>query len=141
MPHFALNGLPHNHHSSDTSAIQQFALSYNAVNLWIYFVIIPLTWTLVLDRKCKTRYKITIAYSLCLAAAGILEYKNKLDLFQLGVDFCVYMQKVHHCSYAESCIIWCILMPLAITIIFISLPAKKSAAKEAAVNRFNLQQL
>jgi hypothetical protein len=129
MPHFALNSLPKIPHSTDAHSIQQFALSYSAVNLWIYFVIIPITWTLVLDRKLKSNYLVTLAYCVLLGIAGILEYQGKIDLFQAGCDFCVYMQKVHHCSYAESCIIWCILMPLAVTIILISLPERKIAYK------------
>ncbi len=125
MPHFALNSLPKIHHSTEQSAIQQFALSYSAVNLWIYFMIIPITWTLVLDRKFKSNYLVTVAYCVLLCIAGIFEYWGKIDLFWAGCDFCVYMQKVHHCSYAESCIIWCILMPLAVTIMLISLPGRK----------------
>lgn len=129
MRHFALNSLSKIPHSSNQSAIQQFALSYSAVNLWIYFVIIPITWTLVIDRKLKSNYLVTLAYCILLGFAGILEYRGKIDLFQAGCDFCVYMQKVHHCSYAESCIIWCILMPLAVTIILIALPERKKISK------------
>jgi hypothetical protein len=129
MPHFALNSLPKIPRSTDASAIQQFALSYSAVNLWIYFVIIPITWTLVLDRKLKSNYLVTLAYCVLLGIAGILEYGGKIDLFKAGCDFCVYMQKVHHCSYAESCIIWCILMPLAVTIMLVSLPERKVVSK------------
>src|SRR3954452_14468300 len=136
MPYFAFNSLLKITQSTDISVIQQFALSYSAVNLWIYFVIIPITWTLLLDRKLKTRYLITLAYGILLGIAGILEYKGKIDLFQAGVDFCVYMQTVHHCSYAESCIIWCILMPLAVTIILISLPARKVALTTVISNAF-----
>ena len=134
LPHFALNSLLKIPQSSDQSAIQQFALSYSAVNLWIYFVIIPITWTLVLDRKLKSSYHITLAYCILLSVAGILEYWGKIDLFQAGCDFCVYMQKVHHCSYAESCIIWCILMPLAVTIMLISLPGRKMDSKAVVSN-------
>jgi hypothetical protein len=131
MPLFALDSVLRIPNNWDAKSIQQFALSYSTVNLWIYFVIIPITWTLVLDRKLKSRYLITLAYCMLLGFAGILEYSRKIDLFQAGVDFCVYMQKVHHCSYAESCIIWCILMPLAVTIIFISLPERKKAPTPA----------
>ena len=129
MQHIALSSLLKIPHSTDTSAIQQFALSYSAVNLWIYFVIIPITWTLVLDRKLKSNYLVTLAYCVLLGIASIFEYRGKIDLFKAGCDFCVYMQKVHHCSYAESCIIWCILMPLAVTIILIALPEKKRISK------------
>jgi len=129
MPHFALNTLPKIPHSTDAHSIQQFALSYSAVNLWIYFVIIPITWTLVIDRKLKSRCLVTLAYCMLLGFAGVLEYEHKINLFQAGCDFCVYMQQVHHCSYAESCIIWCILMPLAVTIMLISLPQRKIAPK------------
>ncbi len=125
MPHAALNSMPKLPQNMDAHSIQQFALSYSAVNLWIYFVIISVTWTLVLDRKLQSNYLVTIGYCLLLCIAGILEYQRKIELFQAGVDFCVYMQTVHHCSYAVSCIIWCILMPLAVTNMLIALPQKK----------------
>jgi hypothetical protein len=136
MPHFTLNSLPNIPHSTDARSIQQFALSYSAVNLWIYFVIIPITWTLVLDRKLKSNYLITLAYCIILGFAGIQEYRHKIDLFQAGCDFCVYMQSMHHCSYAESCIIWCILMPLAVTIMLIALPQRKEEPVKAVSNAF-----
>ena len=131
---FTLNSFLRIPNSTDARSIQQFALSYSAVNLWIYFVIIPITWTIVIDRKLKSKYLFTFAYSILLCFAGILEYQHKIDLFQVGCDFCVYMQKVHHCSYAESCIIWCILMPLAVTIILISLPVRRVASTAVISN-------
>ena len=105
--------------------LQPFELSYTNMNLLVFLVIIPMVWAFILDRKLQSRWKFTIIFSLVILVLGSLHFIGTINIFQAGVNFCTKMMHVHNSTYAESCVIWCVLFPLVVTIVLVSLPMKK----------------
>ena len=108
--------------------LQPFALSYVNVNMAIYLVIIPLVWAFIVDRKLRSGILLVSIYVIVLIAVALFNWLPITHYFNGLTNFVKYMQGVHHCTYAESCVIWCMEVPLVITIILIAIPrrAKRS---------------
>ena len=103
--------------------LSPFELSYTNINMMVYLVLIPLIWGFIIDRKLRTGVLFFCLYLAFVLFVSVLHLKPIVD-FSLLVGFIKYMQKIHHCTYAESCVIWCMLMPLVVTIILIALPKR-----------------
>lgn len=104
--------------------LRSFELNYTNTNLLVFLFIIPFVWAFVLDRKFNTRWMFKGGFLATTILLALLHFTGVIDLFNLGVSFCERMMKFHNCTYAESCVIWCVLFPLVVTIILISLPKK-----------------
>ena len=105
--------------------LQSFALSYTNINLLVFLVIIPMIWAFILDRKMQAKWRFKIIFFGVIVVLAFLNFFRVIDLFQAGVNFCTKMMHVHHCTYAESCVIWCVLFPMVVTIVLASLPVRK----------------
>ena len=103
--------------------LSPFELSYTNINMMVYIVFIPLIWGFIIDRKLRTGVLFCGFYLAFVLFVSVLHLKPIVD-FSLLVGYIKYMQKIHHCTYAESCVIWCMLMPLVVTIILIALPRR-----------------
>ncbi len=112
--------------------LQPFELNYTNVNLLVFLFIIPIAWSFILDRKFNFKWTFKASFLILIILASTLHFTGAIDLFQAGVDFCQRMMKVHNCTYAESCVIWCILFPLSITIILAALPARGNSTLKSA---------
>jgi hypothetical protein len=113
--------------------LKPFDLSYVNVNMLIYIGLIPLVWAFILDIKLRTKGFLRLGYFLILIVSHQLNNVPLITYFKSLCSFVKYMQGIHHCTYAESCVIWCMLVPLLITIILVALPrrAKKLNAVAA----------
>ena len=105
--------------------LQPFELSYTNINLLVFLVIIPMVWAFILDRKLQAKWRFKIIFFGAILLLGSLHFFGVINLFQAGVRFCEKMMHVHNCTYAESCVIWCVLFPLVVTIVLVSLPMRK----------------
>ena len=109
--------------------LSPFELSYTNINMMVYLVLIPLIWGFIIDRKLRTGVLFLCLYLVFVLFVSVLHLKPIVD-FPLLVGFIKYMQKIHHCTYAESCVIWCMLMPLVVTIILIALPRRNKVNRK-----------
>ncbi len=92
--------------------------------VFIYFIIIPIIWALLLDRKLATHFKITITILFGLSIACVLDYERKIDLFYMLSRFCEVMQNNFHGSEAQCMFLCGILIPSIITILLLLIPKK-----------------
>lgn len=99
-----------------------FFVSYEFQNILVYFMAIPLLWCLALDYKLNRYFWLTGLYLLFVVAFFLTGYQqNTKYLYWKGIDFCVYWQRFGY-TYAQSCIVWCIMWPLVVTIAIMLLP-------------------
>lgn len=94
--------------------------SYKEINIIVWFIIIPLSWMLLLDKIYKQR-KFTIVFVILIIASLLLihdftQFCN--DLFQKSVDFLNLFNNVGS-NYIASSVIICVLIPIVIYIILI----------------------
>ena len=118
--------------------LSPFELSYTNINMMVYIVFIPLIWGFIIDRKLRTGVLFCSLYLVFLLFVSLMHLKPIVD-FSLLVGFIKYMQKIHHCTYAESCVIWCMLMPLVVTILLIALPRRTAAKSKMQFNLLGIK--
>ena len=107
-----------------------FFIGYEFQNIFVYFLIIPLIWTIVIDWKWVKRPYFTGAYLLLFAIAVIA--RGGIHAFtdwsyEAGVDFCAYWKQFGY-SYAEACVVWCVMYPLVFSILLAVIPARKKSS-------------
>ncbi|MGH1388147.1 hypothetical protein [Kordia sp.] len=94
--------------------------TYKEINIIVWFIIIPLSWMLLLD-KIYQRRLFTILFSL-LVAVVILFIPNFTEFcdwsFQKSVDFLNVFNDVGS-NYVASSVIICVLIPIVIYVILI----------------------
>ncbi len=108
-----------------------FFIGYESQNVFVYFMIIPLMWAAVIDYKWVRKPIATAAFVALLIITVILsggwrEFTS--DFYLGGVEFCAYWKQFGY-SYAEACVVWCIMWPLVISIALTLFPSRKSLAK------------
>lgn len=94
--------------------------TYKEVNIIVWFIIIPLSWMLLLDKIYKQR-KLTIIFSIIIVASLLLipDFTRFSDwLFQKSVDFLNLFNSVGS-NYVASSVIICVLIPIVIYIVLI----------------------
>ena len=98
-------------------------LTYNEINILIYYLIIPLSWTILLDILVG----LPITTILFIFVWGILfimirnRFRDWCDwLFKKSVDFLMYFNR-YGSNYVLSSVIFCIVVPIVIYIILIVL--------------------
>ncbi|WP_298516337.1 hypothetical protein [uncultured Kordia sp.] len=94
--------------------------TYKEINIIVWFIIIPLSWMLLLD-KIYQRRLFTLLFSL-LVAVTLFCIPNFTDfcdgLFQKSVDFLNLFNGVRS-NYVASSVIICVLIPIVIYVILI----------------------
>ena len=104
------------------AAVQQFLewiakkthRTYNEINIIVYYFIIPLTWTLMIDYVFSLPLIISIAYSLfcIIVVVRCKSFKKFSDwLFVKSADFIEYFG-----DYFLFSVVICVLIPLLIYI-------------------------
>ena len=92
--------------------------TYKEINIIVWFIIIPLSWMLLLDKIYQLRL-FTILFSL-LVAITIFFIPNFTELcdwlFQKSVDFLNLFNTVGS-NYVASSVIICLLIPIVIYVI------------------------
>ncbi|EDP95341.1 hypothetical protein U8527_16085 [Kordia algicida OT-1] len=94
--------------------------SYKEINIIIWFILIPLSWMLLLDKIYRQR-KFTIIFSLLIAILliAIPDFTRFCNwLFQKSVDFLNTFNTLGS-NYVASSVIICVLIPIVIYVILI----------------------
>jgi len=94
--------------------------TYKEINIIVWFIIIPLTWMLLLDKIYKQR-KLSIIFTIAIIASLLLiqDFSSFSNwLFQKSVDFLNLFNNVGS-NYVASSVIICVLIPIIIYIILI----------------------
>ncbi len=91
--------------------------TYNEINIIVYYFIIPLTWTLMIDYVFSLPLIISIAYSLlCISVAlSRKNFRKFCDwLFNKSVNFIEHFGDYHLFS-----VLLCVVLPLVIYIVIV----------------------
>jgi hypothetical protein len=108
-----------------------FFIGYESQNVFVYFMIIPLMWAGIIDYKWIRKPVATVSFTVLvciviLASGGWNDFT--MNFYHAGISFCAFWKKYGY-SYAESCIVWCILWPLVISIALTLFPSRVRAVK------------
>ena len=115
--------------------LQPFELNYVNINMAIYLVIIPLIWAFIVDRKLRSGILLVSLYLIFLIVVASVNWLPITHYFNGLTNFVKYMRGIHHCTYAESCVIWCMEVPLLITIILIAIPRRPKRSANPGMMR------
>ena len=94
--------------------------SYKEINIIVWFIVIPLSWMLLLDKIYRKRI-FTVVFSLLVALSLIIipDFERFCNwLFQKSVDFLNIFNNVGS-DYVASSVIICVLIPIVIYVILI----------------------
>lgn len=94
-----------------------FHLSYNAVNIIVWYLLLPLAWATILDYKLH-QILFAPAWLLLCIGIGFLQRKN----FNSFCDLLFKLSQVFIASfgnYYKWSVIICLLVPIAITIVLL----------------------
>ena len=103
-------------------------LTYNEINIIVYFFIIPLTWCIMLDRIFKTYYISCAwtAFCLILFLVKIKSFSTWCDtLFDKSVNFLLSFEAIGW-DYSTASVIICVVIPILIYIVLTILLICKS---------------
>ena len=91
-------------------------LTYNEVNIIVYYLIIPLTWTVMIDYLTKLPFltpMFVLAWIIFLWK-DTMKFRDRCDwAFQKSVDFLLYFKKIGW-NYIVSSVIICVVVPVLI---------------------------
>lgn len=92
--------------------------TYNEVNIIVYYLVIPLSWTIMLDYITRMPF----LTPLFLLAWIVFIWKDKMDFrarcdlaFKKSVDFLLWFQKIGW-NYIVSSVIICVVVPILVYI-------------------------
>lgn len=92
--------------------------TYNEVNIIVYYLVIPLSWTIMLDYITRMPF----LTPLFLLAWIVFIWKDKMDFrircdlaFKKSVDFLLWFQKIGW-NYIVSSVIICVVIPILVYI-------------------------
>lgn len=95
---------------------QTFGMTYNEINIIVYYLIVPLTWTVMIDILIKK----PITTPLLLLAWGVIFFVHRNDFsqwcdwaFQKSVDFLLWFKCIGW-DYILSSVIICVVVPIII---------------------------
>ncbi len=95
---------------------QAIGMTYNEINIIVYYLIVPLTWTVMIDRLIKKPFTTAILLIVWIIIF-IMHYKDfRLWCdwaFQKSVDFLLWFKCIGW-DYILSSVIICVLIPLLI---------------------------
>ena len=95
-------------------------LSYNEINIIIYFVVIPFSWICLLDAIFAFQYfKILFILATALFFFLMKDFKNFANkLFNKSVDFLNYFNRFGG-NYILNSVLICVVLPIIIYILLI----------------------
>ena len=95
--------------------------TYNEVNIIVYYLIIPLSWTLMLDYiiAVPVLTPILILAWIIFVWKDKMTFRNRCDwAFDKSVDFLLWFQKIGW-NYIVSSVIICVVVPILVYIALI----------------------
>lgn len=102
---------------------KKIGLTYNEVNILVYYLLIPLSWTLMLDFWLGI--PVTTCALLCIWLGIFIATRHTFRIwcdwaFQDSVNFLNYFNR-WGCNYVLSSVIICVAIPIAIYVLLIIL--------------------
>ena len=100
-------------------AAQKLNLTYNEVNIIVYYMIVPLTWCIMLDFILNSWPWMSVVW-LALCVAVIWWHRKDFSTwcdraFQKSVDFLLWFRRIGW-DYYKASVIVCVAVPLLIYI-------------------------
>ncbi len=108
------------------SIAQNTGLTYNEINIIIYYVIIPFTFTVLIDIYFKNHITKLVFFALLLIAVFFIQDFSKFSdwLFSVSVNFLNIFSFIG-INYITSSVIFCVLLVITIYIFLIAAIVKK----------------
>lgn len=108
------------------SIAQNTGLTYNEINIIIYYVIIPFTFTVLIDIYFKNHITKLVFFALLLIALFFIQDFSKFSdwLFSVSVNFLNIFSFIG-INYITSSVIICVLLVIMIYIFLITAIVKK----------------
>ena len=105
---------------------QKVNLSYNEVNIIVYYMIVPLTWCIMLDLIFSSWPWMSVVW-LALCVAVIWWHRKDFSTwcdwaFEKSVNFLLWFRRIGW-NYYKASVIICVVLPIAIYVILITLLA------------------
>ncbi len=105
---------------------QKVNLTYNEVNIIVYYMIVPLTWCIMLDLIFSSWPWMSVVW-LALCVAVIWWHRKDFSTwcdwaFEKSVNFLLWFRRIGW-NYYKASVIICVVLPIAIYIILITLLA------------------
>jgi len=101
-----------------------FHLTYNEINILVYYLVVPLTWTAIVDWRFLHRPYATLALLAVWAVVFICtrgRFSEWCDwAFKKSVDFLLWFQHIGW-NYVVSSVIICVVLPILIYILLLKL--------------------
>jgi hypothetical protein len=101
---------------------KKIGVSYNEMNIIVYFIFIPITWLFMIDILIPTYGFLSVTYGL-IWNIYLLKLKNPSRsadrLFNKSVDFLNYFNRFGS-NYVASSVIICVILPIIIYAVLIT---------------------
>ena len=105
---------------------QKVNLTYNEVNIIVYYMIVPLTWCIMLDFILNSWPWMSVVWlTLCV----VVTWWHRKDFstwcdwaFEKSVNFLLWFRRIGW-NYYKASVIICVVLPIAIYVILITLLA------------------
>lgn len=96
---------------------QKLHLTYNEMNIVVYYMMVPLTWLIMLDAIIGSWPWLTVAWVAACMVVMIVHRKNFEQwcdsVFQRSVDFLLWFRRVGW-NYTLASVVICVAVPLLI---------------------------
>lgn len=92
--------------------------TYNEVNIVVYYLLIPLSWTLMLDYITRMPFLTPLLISAWIVFVwkDEMKFRNRCDwAFMKSVDFLLWFKKIGW-NYVVSSVIICVVIPVLVYI-------------------------
>ena len=92
--------------------------TYNVVNIIVYYMVIPLSWTIMIDYITKMPFLTPILTSawIIFCWKDKMKFRNRCDwAFGKSVDFLLWFKKIGW-NYIVSSVIICVVIPILVYI-------------------------
>ncbi|MBQ1986802.1 MAG: hypothetical protein II235_01555 [Muribaculaceae bacterium] len=92
--------------------------TYNEVNIIVYYLVIPLSWTLMLDYITRMPFLTPLLTSAWIVFIwkDKMKFRNRCDwAFRISVDFLLWFKKIGW-NYVISSVIICVVIPILVYI-------------------------
>ena len=106
-----------------------FGITYNVINIFVYYVLIPSSWIYLISRK--TSYKLNfISLGLLLPFIFLPNIRKSCDFFfQKSVDFLNWTADIFGSNYIDMSVYICVIVAGIIYLILIPLTLPKKITK------------
>ena len=93
-------------------------LSYNEVNVFVWYVLIPFTWAILFDLIFGKHFAKTIVGGLGLIAIAVVKFTGSADLIFEQSAKCLLASNVGG-SYVNASVVICLFVPIIVYLVMI----------------------